>query len=82
MECVTTVQYSICFNNVPLDSFKPVIEPPQKRGVCHLKIDGGIHGEARMHTHQAYNNIIEVKVKLLQLRFRVYNQSSRRYFKR
>jgi hypothetical protein len=51
-----------------------MIEPPQKGGVCHLKIDRKILDEARMHKYtQAFQYISEVIVKLLQLRFIYYN---------
>ncbi len=46
-----------------------VTEPPQKLGVCHLKIDRGILFEARMHKHtyEAYKIMIKVEIQLLQL---------------
>jgi hypothetical protein len=45
-----------------------VTEPPQKLGVCHLKIDQGMLDEARMHKHtyEAYKDMIKVEIKLLQ----------------
>jgi hypothetical protein len=51
-------------------------EPPQKWGLCRLKIDRGIVDEARMHkyTHQAcmYHKWSESSV--LQLMFIDYNK--------
>jgi hypothetical protein len=52
-------------------SIEPTVtEPPQKLGVCRLKINRGILDEARMHKHtyKAYKIRIKVnKIKLLQL---------------
>jgi hypothetical protein len=52
-----------------------VTEPPQKWGVCHLKINWGILDEVRMHKHtyEAYKDIIKVEIKLLQLCSRLQN---------
>jgi hypothetical protein len=44
-----------------------VTKPPQKWGVCRLKIDQGILDEARMHknTYKAYKDMIKVEIMLL-----------------
>jgi hypothetical protein len=47
---------------IQLELILVLTELPQKGGVCRLKIDRGILGEARMlkHTYKSYRNVIKV----------------------